>query len=58
MVEIFKATFKEARYHEYEEPLPDMPPMVLPGDNHPEKELPAAEPRVLKIPSAAPCTKL
>ena len=28
-----------------------MPPMALPGNNHPEKELPAAELRVTKLPS-------
>ena len=49
MAEILKTTFEEARNQEDEEPLPDMPPMALPGDNQPEKELPAAEPRVLKL---------
>ena len=51
MAEISKSTSEEARDNEYEEPLPSMPSMALPGDNQPEKELPAAEPRVLKIPS-------
>ena len=51
MAEIFKTTFEEAHDHEDEEPLPDMPPMALPSDNQPEKEIPAAEPRVLKLPS-------
>ena len=41
MAEIFKTTFEEARDHEDNEPLPKMPPMALPGDNHPEKMLPA-----------------
>ena len=49
MAEIFKYTFEEAHDNEDEEPLPDMPPMALPGDNQPEKVIPAAEPRVLKI---------
>ena len=40
---------REARNHEDEESLPDMPPMALPGDNQPEKELSAAEPKVLKF---------
>ena len=51
MAEIFKSTFEEARDIKYEEQLPDMPPMALPVDNQPEKELPAAETRVLEIPS-------
>ena len=51
MAEIFKSTFEEARDNEYEEPLQSMPPMALPGDNQPKTKLPAAEPRVLKIPS-------
>ena len=51
MAEIFKSTFEEARDHKDKEPLSEMPPMALPGDNHPEKDLPAVEPRVLKIPS-------
>ena len=42
MAEIFKTTFKEARDHEDDEPLPDIPPMALPGDNQSEKKLPAA----------------
>ena len=51
MAEIFKSTFEEARDNKDEDQLPNMPHMALPGDNQPEKELPAAEPRVLKIPS-------
>ena len=42
MAEIFKTTFEEARDHKDDEPLQDMPPMALPGNNHPEKKLPAA----------------
>ena len=42
MAEILKPTFEEACNHKYDEPLPDMPPMALPGDNQSEKELPAA----------------
>ena len=51
MAEIFKSTFEEARDNKDEEPLPSMPPMALPGDNQPEKNLHAAESMVLKIPS-------
>ena len=49
MAEIFKSAFEEARNNEDEELLPSMPPMTLLGDNQPEKKLPAAEPRMLKI---------
>ena len=35
MAEIYKTTFEEARDHEDDKPLPDMPPMALPGDNQP-----------------------
>ena len=42
MAEIFKTTFEEARDHEDDEPLPDMPHMALPGDKQSEKKLPAA----------------
>ena len=45
MAEISKTTFEEAHDHEDDEPLPDMPPMALLGDNQSEKKLPAAEPR-------------
>ena len=48
MAKIFKTTFEEDRDHKDDEPLPDIPPMALPGDNQSEKKLPAAEPRVLK----------
>ena len=51
MAENFKTTFEEACDHKYEEPLPNIPPMALTGDNQPENGLPAAEPRVLKLPS-------
>ena len=51
MAEIFKTTFDEACDHKDDEPLPDIPPMDLPGDNQSEKKPPAAEPRVLKLPS-------
>ena len=51
MAEIFKTTFEGARDHKDDKPLPDMPHMALPGDNQSEKKLPAAEPRVLKLPS-------
>ena len=49
MAEIFTSTFEEACNGEDEEPLAIMPPMSLPGENQPAKELPASEPRVLKI---------
>ena len=49
MAEIFKTTFEEARDHKDNEPLLEMPPMALPGDNQPEKKLPVAEPRALKL---------
>ena len=39
MAEIFKTTFEEARDHEDEEPLPDMPPMAIPSDNQSEKKI-------------------
>ena len=51
MAEIFKTTFEEARNHKNDEPLQDMPLVALPGNNQPEKKLPTAEPRVLKLPS-------
>ena len=46
MAEIFNTTFEEARNHEDDEPLQNMPLMALPGDNQSEKNIPAAEPRV------------
>ena len=51
MAEIFKTTFEEACDHEDDEPLQDMPPMAFPGDNQPERKIPAKEPRVPKLPS-------
>ena len=51
MAEIFKSTFEESHDDEDEEPLPSMPPMAFTSDNQPENKLPAAEPKVLKIPS-------
>ena len=49
MAKIFKSTFEEAHDNKYEETLPYMPPIALPGDNQPEKDPPATEPRVLEI---------
>ena len=58
MAEIFKTTFKEDRYHEDDEPLPDMPPMALPGKNQSEKKNPCGRTKGSETTiSAAPCTR-
>ena len=51
MTEIFKPTFEDARDNKDEEPLPDMPPMALPGDNQHKKETPCSRTKGAGIPS-------
>ena len=42
MAEIFKSKSEEDLDNKYEEPIPSMPPMALPGDNQPETKIPEA----------------